>query len=350
MRPPKEILRDALKAHGCDPRETSDGLVSLCPAHDDHKPSLRVTVAKDGRLLLACRGGNGCTADQIVAKLGLAMRDLFPVTLGPIVATYDYTDESGAFLYQKTRHDPKDFRLRRKNSTGAWTWKLGNVRRVLYRLPHVVAAVKCGGTVYVAEGEKDSDTGSRIGIVATTDDAGAWTEGQNPKWRREHTQTLSGAACVVVLPDKDGPGRTRANYIAAQLDGKVRDLRVVEFPGGSVKDLSDWIANGGTRQELERLVSATPQWARATVANPTGPQMHRKLLKAPKPSRPARSCTLSTTVALIGASWCGLVTVKRPGRSSSPTSAPESLPRSPATMVSSAAGTTSWRLLLVATR
>jgi hypothetical protein len=37
-------------------------------------------------------------------------------------------------LYQVVRFAPKDFRQRRPDGPGGWTWNLKGVRRVLYRL------------------------------------------------------------------------------------------------------------------------------------------------------------------------------------------------------------------------
>src|SRR5437588_794884 len=54
---------------------------------------------------------------------------------GPVVATYDYLDESGALLYQKLRHEPKTFSFRRPDKDGGWIQNLTATRRVLYRLP-----------------------------------------------------------------------------------------------------------------------------------------------------------------------------------------------------------------------
>ena len=48
---------------------------SRCPAHDDHEPSLSISVGDDGRVLLHCFAG--CKPEQVVAALGLKMRDLF---------------------------------------------------------------------------------------------------------------------------------------------------------------------------------------------------------------------------------------------------------------------------------
>jgi RepB DNA-primase N-terminal domain len=56
--------------------ETSNGWKALCPAHDDHTPSLSVAEGKDGRCVIRCFAG--CPAKSVVEKLGLKMRDLMP--------------------------------------------------------------------------------------------------------------------------------------------------------------------------------------------------------------------------------------------------------------------------------
>ncbi|MDP9350275.1 MAG: hypothetical protein M3P51_01850, partial [Chloroflexota bacterium] len=51
------------------------GYQALCPAHDDHNPSLSVAEGDDGRVLLKCFAG--CSVEEIVAAVGLETRDLF---------------------------------------------------------------------------------------------------------------------------------------------------------------------------------------------------------------------------------------------------------------------------------
>ena len=59
---------------------------------------------------------------------------------GPIVSVYDYADENGQLMFQCVRHEPKDFSQRRPDGHGGWIWNLEGVRRVLFRLPHLLAA------------------------------------------------------------------------------------------------------------------------------------------------------------------------------------------------------------------
>lgn len=46
-----------------------------CPAHADRTPSLSISEGQDGRVLLRCFAG--CTVSEILAALGLGLRDLF---------------------------------------------------------------------------------------------------------------------------------------------------------------------------------------------------------------------------------------------------------------------------------
>ena len=49
---------------------------ACCPAHNDKSPSLSITETSDGTVLLKC--WVGCTAQDIVSAIGLALRGLFP--------------------------------------------------------------------------------------------------------------------------------------------------------------------------------------------------------------------------------------------------------------------------------
>lgn len=51
---------------------------ALCPSHPDKTPSLTITECSDGTVLVKCWAG--CSANEIVKALGLALKDLFPCT------------------------------------------------------------------------------------------------------------------------------------------------------------------------------------------------------------------------------------------------------------------------------
>ncbi len=91
---------------------------ALCPAHDDHKPSLSITDANDfAGVLLHCHAG--CDVTDVVSVLGLTMADLYDeprVADRPRLASrrhrntrYDYTDAEGKLLYTKVRTPEKHF-------------------------------------------------------------------------------------------------------------------------------------------------------------------------------------------------------------------------------------------------
>ena len=155
-----------------------------------------------------------------------------------IVATYDYTDEHGNLLYQVVRYQPKDFKQRRPDGCGGWTWRKG-ARQVLYRLPEVLEAP----IVFVVEGERDVETLREYGFVATTNAGGAKSH-----WAPQYTESLRGRE-VILIPDNDAPGRKRVLNIARALLGKVARLVVLELEGGS-KDVTEWFSQGHSELEL----------------------------------------------------------------------------------------------------
>jgi hypothetical protein len=200
----------------------------------------------------------GCTAEAVVAEIGLTMRDLFfdsPSNSNGngnrprqvrTVATYPYVDESGTLLFEVLRFDPKDFKQRKPDGNGGWTWKLGSTRRVPYRLPEVLAA----NEVLVLEGEKDCDHARTLGFVATCNPGGAG------KWRNEFSEILRGKN-VTIIADADEPGRKHAERVATSLWLRAASIKILELPGA--KDLSEWIERGGTRDGLIELINATPE-------------------------------------------------------------------------------------------
>lgn len=244
-------------------RRTPNGWEARCPAHDDRNASLGVAEGQDGRVLLNCRAG--CAFPAIVAGLGVKPADLFPPRpegerhrRGRIVATYDYTDAAGTLLFQVCRLEPKGFRQRRPDPAkpGAWSWSLDGTERVLYRLPAVIQAKAEGRAVFLVEGEKDAEALAALGLCGTCNPGGAG------KWLPAYTEALT-AATVILLPDKDTPGRRHAALVLRALTGKAASVAVVELPdrdGKPVKDAADWTAAGGTVAELREIVRRAPTW------------------------------------------------------------------------------------------
>jgi hypothetical protein len=231
-------------------QRNGSGWHALCPAHDDHNPSLTINE-RDGKILLHCHAG--CSQEAVLAALKIEPRELSPQNSdgGPkrakrrFAKAYDYPDENGTLLYQKVRYEPKDFSQRRPDGSGGWVGDLKGIRRVLYRLPEVIASED----VLIVEGEKDADTAKeKLGLCGTTGGGAA------EKWPDEYTATLAGKNCVVI-PDADVPGRSKATKIAQALSGKAASLKLLELPGA--KDLTEWVEHGGTLDALIELVRNT---------------------------------------------------------------------------------------------
>jgi len=225
-----EIARNL---HG---RKQPSGWVAICPAHDDHDPSLSLNDGDDGRVLVKCHAG--CSQDAVVGAL--KAKGLWPARKPQdrvIVETYDYQDETGRLLYQVVRTEPKGFFQRRPDGFGGWTNRKCQ-RQVLYRLREVLEAP----IVFCVEGERDVETFRGSGFVATTNAGGA-----EAPWLPQYTEALRGRE-VILIPDNDTPGRKRVARIARALLGNVERLVILELEDG--KDVTEWFARGHSEVEL----------------------------------------------------------------------------------------------------
>lgn len=265
---PVDLVLARLEEHDCKPKRNGDGWSFRCPCgrhkRGDRKPSGRLGEGDDGRALLWC--GAGGTADEIVPTIGLSISDLFPNGKHKqdrkIVATYDYTDADGTLLYQVVRYFPKDFRQRRPDGQGGWTWKRG-ATPVLYQLPAVLAAVEAGDPIYVVEGEKDADA---INADPETRGIGTTNSGGSAKWDGSYADTLRGASSVVVVQDKDDPGKKHARDILASLKQRSIPCELREAKTG--KDAADHLAAGHTLADLVLIDPDAPpyKWLRVSVS------------------------------------------------------------------------------------
>lgn len=272
-------------------RSSGDGYTALCPAHDDHKPSLTINVGADGRVLLHCH--KGCNVEEVVAAVGMEMSDLFPTDLAPFPSknlqwdpfkdgvervVYTYTDRAGRPIFEVVRFalanrchpsfPDKTFRQRchlpdheRANEDGyVWGRSSLGIAPVLFRLPRVCAAVEKDISIFIVEGEKDVCALERVGLTATCNPGGA-SSAKDPrrKWTPSMTETLR-KANAVLLPDNDRTGRAFMDYVAEQLLGVAASVRRVDLPGlDPGGDVSDWFADGNTLSDLQSIVEdSTP--------------------------------------------------------------------------------------------
>jgi len=227
-------------------RRNGRGWLAYCPVHEAdgkrHDPSFGI-VERDGRPLVHCYAG--CSQERVIAALkdrGLweADGERKPSFEERIECAYNYSDERGGLLYQVVRlHSPKDFRQRQSDGRGGWIWRKHS-RQVLYRLPEVLEAP----IVFVVEGERDVETLRSWGFVATTNAGGA-----EAPWLPSFTQALAGRE-VILVPDKDAPGRRRVLRITRAVLGHAAAIIVWEPDDPRAKDITDWFNLGHSELEL----------------------------------------------------------------------------------------------------
>ena len=173
-----------------------------------------------------------------------------------VVVRAEYRNPDGTFVATKDGKRKKTFHQRRPDPErpGKWIWNVDGVPIVPYRLPELLEAVGNGYFVVIAEGEGKVDLLRSWGIPATCNAGGAG------KWKPEHSAFLRGAD-VVILPDNDEAGRKHRDVVGASLQGIAASIRVLELPGLATKgDVRDWLAAGGTREQLDALVEQAPDW------------------------------------------------------------------------------------------
>jgi hypothetical protein len=254
----------------------TDKWMACCPAHNDgQRPgdqSLSISV-KGEKILLKCFAD--CATPDIVKTLNLTMSDLF---LGEkktkntaaaarsrgarreIEKVYQYKNAGNVLVFEVVRYKPKHFSQRRPDGQGGYINNITGCERVIYRLPQVLAAIGRGETIYHCEGEKDVDNLVALGLEATTSPMGAGN------WRSEQALYYHGAKQVVIIPDKDATGSVYARDVAADIFPHVGMVKILELSGERVKDTSDWLAAGGSADQLEKLVVATEPW----ISSPAG--------------------------------------------------------------------------------
>ena len=253
-------------------RADGSGWSARCPCRqDDENPSLHVGEGRDGRVLVTCHRGGGCDLNAICEAMDLTPNDLFPPKSEAeierdkaewaannerakpkpkpklkLIANYDYLDEHGNLLFQKQRFvdedNKKTFRQRKRNDDGSWAYSLGDTPKVLYNLPAVLEAAQSGDIVWLVEGEKDADTITELGGVATTMPGGAG------KWLDIHTEALVGAE-VYLIRDNDNAGIDHALKVHEALTGRGVDITLCAPPLDH-KDVTDFVEAGGDLVDL----------------------------------------------------------------------------------------------------
>jgi hypothetical protein len=254
--------------------------VALCPSHSDRKPSLSISLADDGRVLIHCHAG--CATDDIIRSLGITPRDLYPQPNGDghfpdraerrraerklgkrqnaaasgrartIADVYIYKDSTGNEVCRKIRTEPKGFYWELPDGTE----NLDGVIPPLYRMNECIRAPY----IFFVEGERDVNALHARRFPVTCNPHGA-----GEKWKSSYNQSFHGKK-VFIIPDNDPAGENHALNIARNLLGIAKEVKILRLdgllPGG---DVSDWLLNGGTDQELKELARTAPPFTEADL-------------------------------------------------------------------------------------
>jgi hypothetical protein len=264
-----EVL-NALESRGCRPKKYGNQWIAHCPAHNDRRPSLSIRECDDRRVLMHCFAG--CAVENIVAALGLRMKDLAPVgtnkeapSLNKEIQfnqkTYATAEEAKKawaqmigrphnheWVYLDTNHDAVGYILRWDTPDGkiirpislfpdGWRLVAMPTPRLLYNLPGIL--IYKDSPVFVMEGEKAADVGWDCDLVSTTS-AGGCNAAHQTDW-----SPLRGRK-VIILPDNDEPGERYAESVVKLcFEAGAADIRIIKLanyakelpPGGDLYDV-----------------------------------------------------------------------------------------------------------------
>lgn len=248
---------DAIVAKFDRVKTNGTGMMAECPAHEDRKQSLHISLGKNGSVVLKCHAG--CETDRILAAKGLNFKDLWPkeesAKAAPTVTSiqaYDYRDRDGVTLVcQSVRKNFSDgtkaFFQRRPQPGGGWINNMQGVDPPLYRIAELLAADP-DEIRLILEGEKDVDRAIREGFNATTNIGGAG------KWQDRYSDGLAGLHLAIVA-DNDLAGYKHALMVYRSVERKAESVALVQLTVVPPKgDLSDLFDAGVRADDFEPLV------------------------------------------------------------------------------------------------
>lgn len=232
----------------------------LCPAHDDHDPSLDVRDGEQGAVFI-CRAG--CTQDQVVAVLrerGLWTAPVEPrrrpaanpnylAPFGKPDHQYPYLRADGLLAGTVCRWNATvDRRKEIRPCTwiaaeSRWEWRAFDAPRPLYGLQELLA--RPAAQVLLVEGEKCRDAAAKAltGLVVVS-----WAGGSKAIEQTDW-QPLQGKR-LIAWPDNDDAGLKAMERIL--IAAKPASARMV-IPGQDMPkawDIADAIAEGWTAERL----------------------------------------------------------------------------------------------------
>lgn len=173
---------------------------------------------------------------------------------------YIYSDENKNPLYCKIKYksdENKKYFITKSLIEIDIGYKFGTTKdfeeckKVLYNLEQIKKAISKNEWIFFVEGEKDVKTLKKLNKPATT----IYTR----KWQESYSEDLKGAK-VAFIGDSGKSGEEFKNFVVEKLKKCCEGLKIIDLPGiekignGRNKDITDWLENGHTEDELLQLL------------------------------------------------------------------------------------------------
>jgi hypothetical protein len=259
-----------------------------CPAHGDADPSLTVH-AKGDRVLVHCHAGcsqgdviealrrrglwgtgRGASASASVPSPALA-RTTKNYTTGK-VTRYPITELDGEVIAYHVRRDGEagDKNLWWETPDGLRGLGGRSVDSLPLYLPPASLDPGAARALVVVEGEKAAaalaELAAELGLAVAGTVTGAASAPSAPALR----PYVERAAALILWPDADEAGRRHMQRVAANLRAAgAADVRLIEWPDAPTKgDAADFVAAGGTAEDLRALLMAAVEAPEAAAQAP----------------------------------------------------------------------------------
>jgi len=232
-------------------KPSGDGILCLCPAHNDTNPSLSLSIDQE-KLLWKCHAG--CSQEQV--RVALVERGILADNLGPKKreTAFQYMDEKGSSVVRRViRVDLPDGTKRifqKFLNKGVWKTTNNNVPTAPFR--YFESSLDTKEQILLVEGENCVLALEKMGYDSTT-------TGSSTSWKSHHPSFFKGKK-VIILPDNDQAGEKYAQIIKKDLKNVAKSvdiLRLPELPQSG--DIVDWIKLGGTAKRLRALITTLTQ-------------------------------------------------------------------------------------------
>lgn len=145
--------------------------------------------------------------------------------------------------------------IQRKWTENGWVPGVKGVGPVLYNAQRIGIA----GTVVIVEGEKDADSITNLHLGGFGGETIGVTSGGSRSWHAKLAKQLRHKV-VIVMPDNDAPGEAYAEAVRASLNAEHIKYKTVSFAGTGAKDVTEYLSNRHTTEELVRLIDS--DWVR----------------------------------------------------------------------------------------